>query len=128
MSNAPTTSNTYKTVKQAAILAEDAFKTVALDEIVRLIPEGVTALVFSLNDTPRLTFDGFRVEGDHPDEEREAEEIDDYIGTDTLYDTLDEIAMELGFRDFEDADNWLLRLKPDSDECRWIVTPNGESL
>lgn len=122
MNENDTTTATYKAVKQAAIAAEEAFKMIALDEMERLMPEGVSALIFYINDTPRLSFEGFLVDGDEPGEEREAEEIDDYAGSDFLYDTLDGIAMELGFLDFEDADNWMMRLDPEAFESRFVIT------
>lgn len=123
-----TTSTAYQDARRAAIGAENAFRDAAVSEIQRLMPDGVIALIFALNDTPRLAFEAFLVEGDADGEEREAEEIDDFAGQPYLYDNLDSIAMELGFRDFEDADNELMRLNPDSDEARWFVGLDGANI
>ncbi|KZE41395.1 hypothetical protein [Microbacterium sp. T32] len=115
------TSEAFQAVRADFLRAETAHRNATLDEMQRLIPEGVTGLIFRLNDTPRLTFDGFYVEGE--DEERWAEEIDQY--TDELNDTLDLMAAELGICDFEGADDLFMRRDPDSDEEAWVVMPEG---
>lgn len=119
-----TTSETFQAIRAAFHAAETAHRNGTEEEMRRLIPEGVTGLVFRINDTPRLTFDGFYVEGER--EEREPELIDHYA--DELRDTLDLMASELGIRHWEDADDLFLRLDPETDNEAWVVTPDGNEL
>lgn len=121
-----TTSEAFQTIRAAFLAAETAHRNGTEEEMRRLIPEGVTGLVFRINDTPRLTFDGFYVEGDPWGEEREPELIDHYA--DELHDTLDLMASELGIRHWEDADDLFLRLDPENDNDAWVVTPDGAEL
>jgi hypothetical protein len=102
----------YRAAVQAVVAADNAFVEASIKEIQRLMPDGVR-LLFEINDTPRLTFSGFVSRG----EEYDGEDIDTLFVADGLYDALDEVAMQLGWRDWEDADAWLMR----HDESRFYI-------
>jgi len=102
----------YTAALNAIIAAENAFHEAGLAELHRLMPDDVSALIFTINDTPRLSFDAYR---DLNGEEFEAEDIGPY----DLYDHIDEVAMEMGFREWDDADNWLMR--DTTDEERFML-------
>ncbi|KDA04526.1 hypothetical protein DC31_06475 [Microbacterium sp. CH12i] len=87
----------------AIVNAEVEFWEASIREVTRLIPAGVCALLFRINDTPRLTFDAYL---DEDGVEHEAEEVGGDDGG--LFDTLDEIAMQLGVHEHDDAATWLL--------------------
>jgi len=99
----------YRDAVTEVISAEGAFWEASISEAIRLIPDGVSALIFRINDTPRLTFDAYL---DQDGTEHEADEIDgdgDGDGDDlSLFDALDEIAMQLNVHEHDDAATWLL--------------------
>jgi len=99
------TSDRYREAVQAIIAADTAFWQDSLREAAVLMPHTVSALILRVNDTPRLAFDAYL---DESGEEHEAEEIDDEAYALGLFDALDEIAMQLGVHDSEDAASWLI--------------------
>lgn len=96
----------YETAASAYNAAEAEFWTASIAEAQSMIPHGVQALIFRVNDTPRLAFDAYV---DEHGEEAEAEEINHVAYSLDLFDALDNIAALLPVYDAEDADNWLLR-------------------
>ncbi len=109
------TSEPYREAVQAIIAADAAFWDASLREAVRLMPAPVAALIFRVNDTPRLAFDAYL---DALGEEHDAEEIDDQLRAPGLFDAIDEVAMQLGVGDPEDAAAWLLS---HADEERFVL-------
>ena len=96
----------YREAVTAIIAAEGEFWEASIREAIRLIPAGVRALNFRINDTPRLVFDAYL---DEDGTEHEAEAIDGDDDASGLFDALDKIAMQLGVHEHDDAATWLLR-------------------
>lgn len=109
------TSEPYREAVKAIIAADAAFWDASLREAVRLMPPPVAALIFRVNDTPRLAFDAYL---DALGEEYDAEDIDDQLRAPGLFDAIDEVAMQLGVGDPEDAAAWLLS---HADEERFVL-------
>lgn len=104
------TAQTEYEVKRGAYWdAQTAFREFAIKEIERLIPSGVETIFLSINDTPRLAFDGFI---DADGEERFAEDIVLYgeempEGQMDLHETIDQIANDMELSDWDEAASYL---------------------
>ena len=105
----------FTSARDAYSHAAAQFHFAFIAEVERLIPTGVAAVLFSINDTPRMTFAGFRLADGS---ERDPEEIDELRPG--LHDTLDMLAAEQGFTDPEAADSYLLG--DELDDERWVIT------
>ena len=98
-----TRSTEYQVALVAMRATEDHFFETSIAEMQRLIPEHVATLVLRVNDTPRLTLDAIiDVNGD------EWDATDPGSLQPDVYDAIDEVAMQLGIRDTETADNWFV--------------------
>lgn len=113
-----TTGPAFRAARAAFLEAERRFQSAAHAELVRLLPDGVHAFLFDINDTPRLTLTAFRTEDG---EECEPEELEDYAPG--VADAVDMIAAELGMQDWEDADDLFGRDPRDME--RWAVLREG---
>ena len=94
----------YKADRDAYWEAQRRFRATAEAEIRRLMPEGVSAVILSINDTPRLTVDSY-VDG-------EGNEVDPYEwdgAEDTAdFDVLDQIAGDMEDFTWEEDDTFLM--------------------
>lgn len=109
------TSEPYREAVRVIVAAEAAFWAASLREAVRLMPDTVAALILRVNDTPRLAFDSYL---DALGKEHDAEDIDDQLRAPGLFDAIDEVAMQLGVGDPEEAAAWLLS---HDDEGRFVL-------
>lgn len=94
----------YDEALTALTEAEHTFWAASIAEAERMMPSGVQALIFRVNDTPRLAFDAYLDEGGT---EYDGEEIDNIADLD-LFDALDTLAGLLPVYDAEDASTWLI--------------------
>lgn len=116
-----TYAHAYIDAWHALISAQNEFWHASIAELQRLMPDHVDALIFTVNDTPRLAFDAYvDVDG----VEHFAEEIDEPPASmggshaespasitghyaPTLYDFIDLIAANLEVHHPDDAASWL---------------------
>jgi len=105
LTDVQTESPEFKAARKAFVDAEWAFRDAAMAEIRRRMPDGVDAVVFFINDTPRLSvFDMLDADGESV--------LDEYESSDA-FEAIDTIAAELGVRDAEDADAFLIEIGDD---------------
>jgi len=96
------------------------FRQRSILHLASLIPDDIRAVLLDFTDseTPRLTVDSYILDN--------GETVDPYDYEEdsaALFDTLDPIACDMGFEDWEDASSYLLRTE---DRQKFIITHPGK--
>lgn len=104
----------YRDALNAVIDADNAFAAASIAEIRRLMPDHVAVVHVEINDTPRLAVrDWLDADGESV--------LDDMH---PAYDAMDDVAASIGWREWDDADSWLLRV--DGDNTAWKIEREEE--
>lgn len=93
-----TNSPEFVAARNTLTKADLGFREAFIAEVKRVMPEGVEAVLFYINDTPRLTVGEML--------NRHGISVGEYELSD-VFDFIDTAASELGVRDYEDADIFL---------------------
>jgi len=118
------TKTPYEQARQMYWDAQTGFRQYAMAEFIRLIPEGISAVLLDFNDAdpPRLSVaqyrdnDGQRVDPDEWSEEHEGPEDE------SLFHTLDEIASDMEYAHWDEASGSLFRT---DDNMYFIIRKDG---
>lgn len=99
-------SATYEAERASYWRAQEDFRDLAQAEMIRLMPEGIAALVIELNDAdpPRLSVVAYR---DPDGTDHYPEDWADGADDQGRYDALDQIAADLDVSDWHEADGFL---------------------
>lgn len=105
----------YHAAREAYWDAQKEFRSISISEVRRLIPDGVSAVLFDLSDDPtipRLTVSGCLNDIGVEDDTSVLEDAG-------VYDSIDQLAADMEAFSWEEADSFLFRAQ---DRDRFIIT------